>query len=163
MNIQKEIQRSYQEDGPALYRFLFRSLQDEERSKELVQQCYLILLKKNPRLEAQEYKPYLFGIAKNLIYEHWRKQGKTTYQPELECIDPGTENDVTYMVRQALSKIPEELRIILTLKEYHGFDYQELAKILTIPVGTVRSRLFRARKAISDVMQEQHIGETHEK
>lgn len=53
-------------------------------------------------------------------------------------------------VREALARVPEEFRQPLVLKEIDGLSYEEIASVLGIPIGTVRSRIFRARKELSD-------------
>ena len=52
-----------------------------------------------------------------------------------------------------LEKLPEELRIAITLREIDGLSYEEIAKVMDCPVGTVRSRIFRARESISKLLR----------
>mgnify|MGYP001089417250 CR=1 FL=1 len=49
-----------------------------------------------------------------------------------------------------LEKLPEDLRVALTLREFEGMSYEEIAQVMDCPVGTVRSRIFRAREAIDN-------------
>ena len=56
---------------------------------------------------------------------------------------------VAETVNQTLEKLPEELRTAITLREMEGLSYEEIASIMNCPIGTVRSRIFRAREAIS--------------
>lgn len=57
-------------------------------------------------------------------------------------------NEVAETVRQALSNLPEDLRTAVTLREFDGLSYEDIADVMSCPVGTVRSRIFRAREAI---------------
>ncbi|ANG64066.1 RNA polymerase sigma factor RpoE [Marinobacterium aestuarii] len=59
------------------------------------------------------------------------------YRDELEAI-----------VKRVLDKLPEDLRVALTLREFDGLSYEDIANVMDCPVGTVRSRIFRAREAI---------------
>ena len=52
------------------------------------------------------------------------------------------------MVDSAISRLPEDLRTAVTLREFEGLSYEEIAEVMSCPVGTVRSRIFRAREAI---------------
>ena len=53
-------------------------------------------------------------------------------------------------LQQALSELPEDLRVALTLREFDGLSYQDISEIMNTPIGTVRSRIFRAREAIEE-------------
>ena len=53
------------------------------------------------------------------------------------------------MVNAAMEALPEELRQAITLREIEGLSYEEIAEVMSCPIGTVRSRIFRAREAIS--------------
>jgi RNA polymerase sigma-70 factor, ECF subfamily len=63
-------------------------------------------------------------------------------------------------VMRAVEALPEELRVAITLREVHGLSYEEIAKKMDCPIGTVRSRIFRAREAIDLEMQPLMDGET---
>ena len=62
-------------------------------------------------------------------------------------------------VQQTLDDMPDELRIALTLREFDGLSYEEIADVMACPVGTVRSRIFRAREAVDNRVQAQMMGE----
>jgi RNA polymerase sigma-70 factor (ECF subfamily) len=57
------------------------------------------------------------------------------------------------VIQLALDELPEELRVAITLREFDGLSYEEIASVMECPVGTVRSRIFRAREAIDKKMQ----------
>jgi len=64
------------------------------------------------------------------------------------------------VVEQAISDLPDDLRTAVTLREFDGLSYEDIADIMDCPVGTVRSRIFRAREAIDNKVREQVEGET---
>ncbi|MBU2825644.1 sigma-70 family RNA polymerase sigma factor, partial [Acidithiobacillus ferrooxidans] len=55
-------------------------------------------------------------------------------------------------INKALTALPEDLRMAVTLREFEGLSYDEIAQVMECPVGTVRSRIFRAREAIARVL-----------
>ncbi|MEC8429297.1 MAG: sigma-70 family RNA polymerase sigma factor, partial [Pseudomonadota bacterium] len=57
------------------------------------------------------------------------------------------------MVHKAITELPEDLRTAVTLREMEGLSYEDIADIMACPVGTVRSRIFRAREAIDKCIQ----------
>ena len=63
------------------------------------------------------------------------------------------------VVEQAIGDLPDDLRTAVTLREFDGLSYEDIADIMDCPVGTVRSRIFRAREAIDNRVREQLEGE----
>jgi RNA polymerase sigma-70 factor (ECF subfamily) len=63
--------------------------------------------------------------------------------------------ELAQVVTEAMDALPEELRAALTLREFEGLSYDDIAAVLECPVGTVRSRIFRAREAIDERVREQ--------
>jgi RNA polymerase sigma-70 factor (ECF subfamily) len=64
------------------------------------------------------------------------------------------------VVERAIKDLPEDLRTAVTLREFDGLSYEDIAEIMDCPVGTVRSRIFRAREAIDGKVKEQLDGNT---
>jgi len=56
-------------------------------------------------------------------------------------------------VNQTLDKLPEDLRTVISLREMEGLSYEEIAAVMNCPIGTVRSRIFRAREAIAEQLR----------
>ena len=67
-------------------------------------------------------------------------------------------DELVSVVDAAMQALPEELRAALTLRELEGLSYDDIAEVLGCPVGTVRSRIFRAREAIDERVREQISG-----
>jgi RNA polymerase sigma-70 factor (ECF subfamily) len=63
--------------------------------------------------------------------------------------------ELAQVVTEAMDALPEELRAALTLRELEGLSYDDIAAVLECPVGTVRSRIFRARESIDERVREQ--------
>ena len=68
--------------------------------------------------------------------------------------------ELARVLEDALQALPEELRAALTLREFEGLSYDDIAAVLECPVGTVRSRIFRAREAIDERVRDQLSGES---
>ena len=71
-----------------------------------------------------------------------------------------SRDELQAAIEQALVDLPEDLRSALTLREFDGLSYEDIADIMDCPVGTVRSRIFRAREAIDKQVREQLDGES---
>ncbi len=74
--------------------------------------------------------------------------------PELKGMDTPEQHllneEILETIKTAIEKLPEEMRIAITLREFEGMSYEEIAEAMECPVGTVRSRIFRAREAIDN-------------
>ncbi len=90
-------------------------------------------------------RTYLFGIARKKAADRWRRHkpdGKSTSDV------PTKSGESTLLINDALQRLDADLRAILWLREVEGYSYDELASILDIPLGTVKSRLFSAREQL---------------
>ena len=75
----------------------------------------------------------------------------------LRCISHHLETEVLViklMIEQAIEDLPEDLRTAFTLREFSGLSYEDITEVMDCPVGTVRSRIFRAREAIDKKIRE---------
>lgn len=63
------------------------------------------------------------------------------------------KDEIERTVKKAIADLPEDLRVAITLREFEGMSYEEIAKAMSCPIGTVRSRIFRAREAIDKKLQ----------
>jgi RNA polymerase sigma-70 factor, ECF subfamily len=135
-----------------LYGFFRRRLENPARAEELMQDCFLALLRNVARYEPRAgFRSYLYGIAIHLVLAERRKSGREVQQAEnFECAASGAEPDAALWVRRALEQLETTEREILMLREYEQLSYAEIAGILRLPVNTVRSRLFRARMALKE-------------
>lgn len=93
-------------------------------------------------------KAYLFGIARKRAADWWRHH-ELAANPSAEPRLDGIESPV--LIRDAVVQLQPDLRSILWLREVDGYSYEELSQILTIPLGTVKSRLFAAREALRQI------------
>lgn len=74
---------------------------------------------------------------------------KDLHSPERELL----RDEIEQVVKRTLQQLPDDLRTALTLREFEGLSYEDIASVMDCPVGTVRSRIFRAREAIDKALQ----------
>jgi RNA polymerase sigma-70 factor, ECF subfamily len=137
-----------------MFGFFRRRIESAARAEELAQETFLAVLR-----AAERYAPrapvrsYLYGIAMKLLFAERRRLSREAAEICDQADPPrafGTESVVA--VRQALSKLPSDEREILLLREYEQLSYTEIAEALGIPMNTVKSRLFRARMALKELL-----------
>jgi RNA polymerase sigma-70 factor (ECF subfamily) len=153
----------------AMYNFAYRLTYDEDEAKDLVQETFMKAYRFIRSFQqGTNAKAWLYRILKNSFINDFRKKskqpGKVDYQ-EVESYYNSDDADVNYTVdlrvdavkdmmgdevTLALNALPVDFRTVIILCDLEGFTYEEMAKILDIPIGTVRSRLHRARNLLKD-------------
>jgi RNA polymerase sigma-70 factor, ECF subfamily len=138
----------YRETAPRLQVFLRHLLANEQAVEDVTQETFTQIWHRPQRFDPERGSPlaYLFGVARRQAAE-WRRKQKAT--DELEVDPPAPSRvELASIVTEALGRLKVEQRTLLWLREVEGQSYEELAKILDVPLGTVRSRLFAAREAL---------------
>lgn len=156
----------------SMYNFAYRITFDEDDAKDLVQETYLKAYRFIDSFqEGTNAKAWLFRILKNSFINDFRKKSKepakVDYQDvetfyNSEDVDEPITSDLRVdtlkdmigdEVTNALNSLAIDFRTVIILCDLEGFTYEEMAKILDIPIGTVRSRLHRARNLLKDKLQ----------
>lgn len=137
-----------------IYGYVRRRVNDPGRAEEITQDVFLALVQHRNGYEVTaSFRTYLYRIALNRVASEYRKKKEDEPLPEGSGpAESGSDPAVVQQVRQALAQLEPEQREIVLLREYQGLSYQEIAEVLKVPVGTVRSRLFRAKMALRDVL-----------
>ena len=157
----------------SMYNFAFRLTMDEDDANDLVQDTYLKAFRFIKSFEqGTNAKAWLFRILKNSFINDYRKKSKepskVDYQEVETTYNSEEASDTTYTVdlradavqeligdevANALNALPVDFRTVIILCDIEGFTYEEMAKILDIPIGTVRSRLHRARNLLKEKLR----------
>ncbi|GEO02503.1 RNA polymerase sigma factor RpoE [Adhaeribacter aerolatus] len=159
-----------------LYNFAFRLTLDEDDANDLVQETYLKAYRFFEYFEqGTNAKAWLFRILKNSFINDFRKKSKQPAKVDYSEVESyynteGNDNDAEIAttsdmrsqsvqeligdeVASALNSLPVDFRTVIILCDLEGFTYEEMAKILDIPIGTVRSRLHRARNFLKEKLE----------
>ena len=157
----------------ALYTFAYHLTYNEEDANDLVQETYLKAYRFIEHyMEGTNAKAWLFKILKNAFINQYRKRSKQPTQVDYEeVVNFHGEEDTQYSsymdlreemfqhmmgdeVTNAINSLPVDFRVVILLCDIEGFTYEEISKIIDIPIGTVRSRLHRARNMLKEKLQE---------
>lgn len=166
-------EREFMPHIDSMYNFAYKLAADEEDAKDLVQDTYLKAFRFISSFEqGTNAKAWLFRILKNSFINEYRKRSKqpskidyqeveTVYNSEdvnysvtVDLRSETMQNRIGDEVTNALNSLAVDFRIVIILCDLEGFTYEEMAKILDIPIGTVRSRLHRARNLLKEKLQE---------
>jgi RNA polymerase sigma-70 factor (ECF subfamily) len=119
-----------------------------QTAEDVAQETFLQLWRRPNGFHPEKgsLRAYLFGIGRKRAAEWWRQRKPTADELETEQRDCKTET--SSLVDDVFSRLGIDERALLWLREVEGQSYAELAEILDIPVGTVKSRLFTAREEL---------------
>ncbi len=155
----------------SLYHFAYRLANDEDDANDLVQDTFLKAYRFiNSYEKGSNAKAWLFRILKNSFINNYRKAskepnkidyeeaetflntGKSSYSDTIDGNEKMFRGLIGDEVQRALTSLPVDFRAVIILCDIEEFTYEEIAKIVNIPIGTVRSRLHRARKMLRDAL-----------
>ncbi len=140
-----------------LFGFFRRRLSDSSHAEELTQETFLVLLRSASRYQPRAlFRTYLYSVAFKILRSHRRKAlfRATFFGVRRTAQDPAAHDspDANLAIREALAKLESTEREILLLREFEQLSYAEIADLLRMPLNTVRSRLFRARMALRNLL-----------
>jgi RNA polymerase sigma-70 factor (ECF subfamily) len=165
-NARRVFEKEFMPHMDAMYNFALKLTADEDDAQDLVQDTCLKAYRFINSFEPGTYaKAWLFRILKNNFINDYRKKSRGPSKVEFEWVEQSisgedeaaepayfadlqaeTVNDMLGdEITAALQSLPVDFRMIIILCDLEEFSYEEMAKILDIPIGTVRSRLHRAR------------------
>jgi RNA polymerase sigma factor (sigma-70 family) len=149
---------AFDQYSQAVYSFLYRLTGREYLAEDLAQEAFLAFVRAPDRFEPARgtVKTYLFSIARNLALKHHRDHRAEEQLDEdqgyMLAIDPRASLEVESAVAGAVASLPPLQQEALILFEYEGSTLEEIAQIVGADVGTVKSRLHRARARLKRVL-----------
>lgn len=157
---QTEFRALYETVFPILFRVAYRIAGSEEAAEDLSQEAFFRLHEKNMVFpNPEEAKYWLIRVVKNaaLNYAKRKERERKAYQKAFREDPRETETGEQVLIKgetqteiqQALEKLPENLRMVLVLKEYGELNYKEIGRTLGISEGNVKVRVFRARERLA--------------
>jgi len=156
----------------SIYNFAYRITFDEDDAKDLVQETYLKSFRFIDSFEkGTNAKAWLFRILKNSFINEFRKKNKEPVKIDYQEVEAFYNSDeVNHMITSnlqveavkemigdevsiALNSLELDFRTVIILCDIEGFSYEEMALILDVPIGTIRSRLHRARNLLREKLR----------
>jgi RNA polymerase sigma-70 factor, ECF subfamily len=145
---------------PAAYNLARWLARNDHDAEDLVQEAYLRALRSFDGFRGGDGRAWLLTIVRNTCYT-WLRQHRMEdltelFDEEIHTLERDSSNPETLllgaadarMLRQALEELPVEFREVLVLRELEGMSYREIADLMSVPVGTVMSRLARGRERL---------------
>ena len=155
-----------------IIKLISRYVHDPSEAQDVAQEAFIKAYRALPGFRGESaFYTWLYRIAINtaknyLVAQGRRPPGSDIDAQEAEQYDGQTflkeyetpervllRDEIEATIFKAIEELPEELRIAITLREFEGMSYEEIAQTMGCPIGTVRSRIFRAREAIDNKLR----------
>lgn len=144
----------------ALYRFFYNKTTATQLD-DLVQETFAACLKlSQPHEVASSFRRYLLGIARNKLIDSYRAQGRiqveslSAHELGVTPVDAAERNQERRLLLRSLRRLPLESQILLELAYWEGLKDREMAELYACPLGTLKSRLRKARLALRVAIEE---------
>lgn len=157
-----------------LYRTALRLTGQDASARDLVQEAVLKAYRSFSRfVPGSNFRAWVFRILTNTFINDYRRRASAPQPLDMADIDPSDPSEVEFATtadldrltdalgdeaRRAIEKLPPDFRLVFLLSTFEGFSYREIAEIAGIPIGTVMSRLFRARAIVRSELLAQARG-----
>jgi RNA polymerase sigma factor (sigma-70 family) len=138
-----------------LYRFMLKNTRDKDLAKDLVQDAYEKLWRKLNVIDAEKAKTYLFTTGYNAFIDYTRRQKFKGDYNEVVEENYGYQNNYNNLkevINNALEKLPEIQRTVIMLRDYEGYDYNEIGEITQLSESQVKVYIFRARQTLKNYL-----------
>jgi RNA polymerase sigma-70 factor (ECF subfamily) len=150
----------------AVYHLAYRTLRDQEEARDVAQEAFFKAYRSLRTFKpGAKFSTWLFAITyhaccdrlsrrKRFSNEELPERADTAAGPESEAI----ANDEAQRLRGAIAALPEKYRTVITLYHLQGRQYEEIAQVLGMPMGTVKTHLFRAKEQLRRILNEETAG-----
>ncbi|MBL4710274.1 MAG: RNA polymerase sigma factor [Flavobacteriales bacterium] len=138
-----------------VFRFILKNIKDEEKAKDIVQDAFVKMWQKTDEVEAEKAKSYLFTTAYRTMIDLIRrdkKQGKWDEVAEQSYSHSQQYTGLSEVLQMALTKLSEIQRSVVMLRDYEGYDYNEIGEITGLSLSQVKVYIFRARKVLKEYL-----------
>jgi RNA polymerase sigma-70 factor (ECF subfamily) len=156
-------------DGDRCYGIAYRILRDVERAQDAVQQAFLLAWRELPRLrDPERFEVWLHRLLVNACYQEYRRHRRWTSHVAVLPVDGPDSPDSTIGVAdrdaldRAFGELSPEHRAVVVLHHHVGMPLAEIAEVVGVPVGTVKSRLHHATRGLRAALKPDYRVETRE-
>ena len=143
-----------------LYTFFRRLGIQPADADDCLQELFVRIYTYRDRFEGNNFRAFVFHLARNVSVDHFRHRARVRRAQPLDCdpayVPSSQRWEDSCDCHWALDQLPERLRVVLVINVLEGFNYQETARILGVPVGTVKSRVHYALQRFKSVLRVQY-------
>ena len=153
-----ELMRAHQD---RVFGVCLRMLRDREAALDATQETFITVFRKADRFAGRSaFSTWLYRVAVNTCYDAARRSGRHRTESLPEATDPADQRagdefaavELRPDLEAAIESLPDEFRAAVVLSDLNGLALQTVAEILEVPIGTVKSRVFRGRKILANML-----------
>lgn len=152
----------------AVYHLAYRTLRDVEEARDATQEAFFKAFRSLRTFKAgSKFSTWIFAIAYHACCDRLNRRKHYTSEelPDRADAAPGPEHQVIALdeasrLRAAIDALPEKYRTVITLFHLQGKQYEEIATVLGLPMGTVKTHLFRAKEQLRRLLQGMEVTES---
>lgn len=138
-----------------LCRFAVKLLKDKDMAKDITQDVFAKLWEQKHLVDVEKIKSWLFTVTYRLCINALEKQNRMVYDHNFEGINYEPDsNDLKTVLNNSLEMLSEVQKSILLLRDYEGYNYDEIGQILNLTESQVKVYLFRARQKMKDYLKD---------
>lgn len=150
----------------AIYHLAYRTLHDQEEARDVAQEAFFKAYRSLRTFKpGAKFSTWLFSITYHACCDRLSRRRRYSNEelPERADRAPGPEseaiaNDEAQRLRNAIAALPEKYRTVITLYHLQGRQYEEIAQVLGVPMGTVKTHLFRAKEQLRKILNQETAG-----
>ncbi|MCT4562129.1 MAG: RNA polymerase sigma factor [Crocinitomicaceae bacterium] len=152
----KEYNTSVDLFSDGIFRFALKHLRNENDARDVVQETFTKVWEKHEDVSYEKAKSYLFTAAYHQICDFAKKEKRMSgeYDEKMSGQVQMENFDVRSIIDKALAQLPEIQRSVVLLRDYEGYNYQEIGEICSLTEAQVKVYIFRARKALKEMLKE---------
>ena len=139
-----------------VFRFVVKNLRHEEDARDIVQSAFEKMWRNRDAVENEKCKSYLFTVAYNQMIDHIRKTKRISLTDEFGEESKGVQyqsnSNIQKTLHEALNRLNETQRSLVMLKDYEGYNYEEIGRITGLNESQVKVYLHRARIALRNYL-----------
>lgn len=137
----------------SVFRFILKNMRDREKARDVVQESFSKMWEKSAELDFEKAKSYLFTTAYHTMIDMLRKDKRTVSIDDSyinQQVTFNQYNDLQEVLNRALETLPEIQKVVITLRDYEGYSYEEIGKITNLTESQVKVYIYRGRVALKN-------------
>lgn len=144
----KEFNQSVDQFSDAIYRFVLKNIKDEDKAHDIVQDSFEKLWRLHENVNYEKVKSYLFSTAYHTLIDQIRRDKKK--EPwddkfQKQAVEGSQYSDLNEILHRAIDNLPESQKMVVLMRDYEGYSYQEISEITGLSEAQVKVYIFRAR------------------
>jgi RNA polymerase sigma-70 factor (ECF subfamily) len=145
--------RCVDEHADGLYRFILKNTRDEDEARDIVQDSFEKMWRNHQQVEGTKAKSYLFTTGYHTMIDYQRKKKHVAKFDEAahdSFFHTEQYSDAKKVLNEAVNKLPEVQKAVITLRDFEGYSYEEIGKITSLTESQVKVYIYRARNFLKE-------------